>query len=70
MLTGVYDEPSLHRNSELHQEYLRLRGMPILLDTCHILGESTMRGIDPENGEEGNLRNNVCAVTVHRLRHP
>jgi len=74
MLTGLYDEPSLERNSELHQEYLRLRGMPVHLDACHILGESTMRGIDPENDEEGDVRNKVCVVTgpwvLRRLRHP
>jgi len=74
MLTGLYDETSLERNSELHEECVRLRGMPILLEACHILGESTLRGIDPENDEEGDVRNKVCVATVpwvlRRLFHP
>jgi hypothetical protein len=65
MLTGMFDRTSLKCNRELRQQCDDLPGATATtVQACHILNESTMRGIDPTGASDvDTVTNKVCTFT-------
>jgi len=58
VITGLIDRASMKSIAELRRENERLRSAPIGVIACHILNESTTRGI----GASEAVVNEVCTV--------
>ena len=68
MVTGMFDDTSMETNHELRKMCKDLKAANTTVEACHILKESTMRGIDPARGsEKTTVINKVCAVAVPRV---
>lgn len=68
-MTGFFDELSLEKSLELKLKRKDLISKGFIgkrtgLEACHILGESTMQGVDPAGGTKGSAKEaKVCAFT-------
>jgi len=64
MLTGLFDFQSTLNSPELDHIRRDMEIRRVVVQTCHIVGEATMQGIDPaDSSGEGTVANKVCAVT-------
>ena len=60
MVTGLFDDTSLNKSTELRSMHENLGGMPVTVETCHILNESTTQGIG--TSEKSTVANKVCTI--------
>ena len=67
MVTGMFDDTSLNKSAELRSIHESLDGgMPITVETCHILNESTTQGIG--TGDKSTVVN--CRVLHNSFSSP
>jgi hypothetical protein len=59
MVTGMIDRDSYDKNAELQYIAERDGAFPMQLNTCHILNDSTMQGIDPAGTGGDDAENKV-----------
>ena len=69
MVTGMFDYASLKKSAELRSIHESLRGgMPITIETCHILNESTKQGIG--TSDESAVVDKVCTIVESMIHSP
>lgn len=64
MITGMFDSTSLNDCADLNDMAIRDDIVAVTVETCHILNESTMQGIDPTGASE-----DVAVVNKVRFHH-
>ena len=68
MLTGMFDLTSTKKNEELAQLCDTMGAFSVVVQTSHILNESTMQDIDPQGGgEKVTVLNKARATDTSRV---
>ena len=68
LLIGLFDGISVLRSHELREELIRIRTTTAPIAACHILSETTTKGVDPTGGStDSRVINKVCAVIFSSL---